>query len=138
LTRNPRRFAANVSADAAGYSRPIGLDDSRTRAAMKGDRGELIDPEIAECGGRIVNEFCDGLRLEFPSVVDGVRCATDVGMRCRRITGVIREVSAQIIGIEAVFRIANLFRPRLVKFRPSLIYWSAHCVPHHRSRNPGP
>ena len=46
--------------------------------ALKSHRRELIDPKIAEYGGRIVKTTGDGLLLEFPSVVDAVRCAVDV------------------------------------------------------------
>src|SRR5208283_89426 len=51
---------------------------------------ELIDPKIAEYGGRIVKTTGDGLLLEFPSVVEAVRCAVDVqrGM-AERNTGVL-------------------------------------------------
>src|SRR6266702_8456786 len=56
----------------------MGRDDSGTLAALKGHRRELIDPKIAEYGGRIVKTTGDGLLLEFPSVVDAVRCAVDV------------------------------------------------------------
>jgi adenylate cyclase len=78
LTRDHRRLAAIVSADVAGYSRLMGVDDSRTLAALKAHRRELIDPKIAEYGGRIVKTSGDGLLLEFPSVVDAVRRAVDV------------------------------------------------------------
>jgi adenylate cyclase len=78
LTRDHRRLAAIVSADVAGYSRLMGVDDSGTLAALKAHRRELIDPKIAEYGGRIVKTTGDGLLLEFPSVVDAVRCAVDV------------------------------------------------------------
>ena len=56
----------------------MGRDESRTLAALKSHRRELIDPKIAEYGGRIVKTTGDGLLLEFPSVVDAVRCAVDV------------------------------------------------------------
>jgi predicted ATPase len=56
----------------------MGKDDSATLAALKAHRHELIDPKIAEYGGRIVKTTGDGLLLEFPSVVDAVRCAVDV------------------------------------------------------------
>jgi TolB-like protein len=56
----------------------MGVDDSGTLAALKAHRRELIDPKIAEYGGRIVKTTGDGLLLEFPSVVDAVRCAVDV------------------------------------------------------------
>jgi adenylate cyclase len=78
LTRDHRRLAAIVSVDVAGYSRLMGLDESGTLAALKAHRRELIDPKIAEYGGRIVKTTGDGLLLEFPSVVDAVRCAVDV------------------------------------------------------------
>ena len=45
---------------------------------LKAHRSELIDPKIAEYGGRIVKTTGDGLLLEFPSVVDAVNCAVDV------------------------------------------------------------
>src|SRR6202171_475180 len=56
----------------------MGRDDSGTLAGLKAHRRELIDPKIAEYGGRIVKTTGDGLLLEFPSVVDAVRCAVDV------------------------------------------------------------
>jgi class 3 adenylate cyclase/TolB-like protein/tetratricopeptide (TPR) repeat protein len=76
--RDQRRLAAIVSADVAGYSRLMGEDESRTLAVLKAHRRELIDPKIAEYGGRIVKTTGDGLLLEFPSVVEAVRCAVDV------------------------------------------------------------
>ena len=78
MARDQRRLAAIVSADVAGYSRLMGQDDSRTLAALKAHRRELIDPKIAEYSGRIVKTTGDGLLLEFPSVVEAVRCAVDV------------------------------------------------------------
>ena len=71
---NQRRLAAIVSADVAGYSRLMGRDESGTLAALKALRRELVDPRIAAHGGRIVKTTGDGLLLEFPSVVDAVRC----------------------------------------------------------------
>src|SRR5262245_3798311 len=78
MARDQRRLAAIVSADVAGYSRLMGRDESGTLAALKAHRRELIDPKIAEYGGRIVKTTGDGLLLEFPSVVEAVRCAVDV------------------------------------------------------------
>src|SRR3989442_1108649 len=88
MARDQRRLAAIISADAAGYSRLMGQDDSGTLAALKAHRRELIDPKIAEYGGRIVKTTGDGLLLQFPSVVDAVRCAVDVqrGMAERNAT----------------------------------------------------
>jgi adenylate cyclase len=77
MTRDHRRLAAIVSADVVGYSLLMGRDDSATLAGLKAHRQEFIDPKIAEYGGRIVKTTGDGLLLEFPSVVDAVRCAVD-------------------------------------------------------------
>src|SRR5215467_925606 len=73
-----RRLAAIVSADVAGYSRLMGRDESGTLAALKSLRQEVVDPAIAAHGGRIVKTTGDGLLLEFPSVVNAVRCAVEV------------------------------------------------------------
>jgi len=73
-----RRLAAIMSADVVGYSRLMGADEAGTLAALKRHRAELIDPEIARYGGRIVNTAGDSLLCEFPSVVAAVQCAADI------------------------------------------------------------
>src|SRR5262245_33997622 len=78
MPREQRRLAAIVSADVAGYSRLMGRDESGTLAALKSLRRELIDPKIGEHGGRIVKTTGDGLPLEFASVVDAVRCVSEI------------------------------------------------------------
>ena len=87
MVRDRRRLAAIVSADVAGYSRLMGRDESGTLASLKTLLRELIDPKIAEYDGRTVKSMGDGLLLEFPSVVDAVRCAIDVqrGMAERNV-----------------------------------------------------
>jgi adenylate cyclase len=45
---------------------------------LKPLRHELVDPKIAEHNGRIVKTTGDGMLVEFPSVVDAVRCAVEV------------------------------------------------------------
>src|ERR1700726_3288124 len=76
--RVERRLAAILAADVAGYSRLIGANEEGTLAALRAHRRELIDPKIAEHRGRIVKTTGDGLLVEFASVVDALRCATDV------------------------------------------------------------
>ena len=73
-----RRLAAIVSVDVVGYSRLMGADETGTLAALRTHRSELIDPKIAEHGGRIVKAMGDGLLLEFPSVVNATQCAIEV------------------------------------------------------------
>jgi TolB-like protein/class 3 adenylate cyclase/tetratricopeptide (TPR) repeat protein len=64
-----------LCADVVGYSRLMGLDEEGTLAALRTVRNNLVDPKIAEHGGRIVRTMGDGLLVEFNSVVDAVRCA---------------------------------------------------------------
>ncbi len=73
-----RRLAAVLAADMVGYSRLMGTDEEGTIARQQALRKELLDPRIAEHGGRIVKTIGDGILIEFPSVVDAVRCAITV------------------------------------------------------------
>src|SRR5436309_3769843 len=73
-----RRLAAILAADVAGYSRLMGADEEGTLERLKALRHELVDPKIAEYRGRIVKTTGDGMLVEFPSVVDAVRCAVEV------------------------------------------------------------
>ena len=73
-----RRLAAILAADVAGYSRLIGADEGGTLQALKATRAELIDPTIAAHNGRLVKTTGDGLLVEFGSVVDALRCATEM------------------------------------------------------------
>jgi adenylate cyclase len=73
-----RRLAAILAADVSGYSRLIGADEEGTLARLKAHRNDLIDPKIAEDGGRLVKTTGDGLLVEFASVVDALRCATEI------------------------------------------------------------
>src|SRR5215813_14192195 len=73
-----RRLAAILAADVAGYSRLIGADEGGTLRRLKAIRDELIDPMIATHQGRLVKTTGDGLLVEFGSVVDGLRCATEI------------------------------------------------------------
>lgn len=84
-----RRLAAIVSADVVGYSRLIGSDETSTLEALRAHRAELIDPLVAKHSGRIVKTMGNGLLLEFPSVVNAVKCSIDVQDRMvRRNVGV--------------------------------------------------
>jgi adenylate cyclase len=74
-----RRVAAILATDIAGYSRLIGVDEGGTLRQLKAIRAELIDPTIAAHHGRLVKTTTgDGLLVEFSSVVDALRCATEM------------------------------------------------------------
>ncbi len=74
----PRKLAAILAADVAGYSRLTGLDEEGTLAQLKAHRRALVAPKIDEHRGRVVKTTGDGLLVEFASVVDALRCAVEV------------------------------------------------------------
>jgi class 3 adenylate cyclase len=74
LQREQRKLAAIVAADVIEYSRLMGVDEEGTLRALRSHRHELVDPALAEHGGRIANTAGDSLLMEFPSAVDAVRC----------------------------------------------------------------
>ena len=76
--RTERRLAAILAADVAGYSRLIGADEEGALGRLRSIRAKVIDPIIAEHRGRLVKTTGDGLLVEFDSVVDALRCATEV------------------------------------------------------------
>jgi len=71
----PRRLAAIVAGDIAGYSRLMGIDEEGTHARVKRQRREIIEPTIAENHGRLVKYTGDGFLAMFDSPVEAVRCA---------------------------------------------------------------
>jgi class 3 adenylate cyclase len=73
-----RRLAAILAADVVGYSRLMGADELGTLRALKAMRGNVLEPLIASCRGRIVKTTGDGVLAEFSSVVDAVNCAVSV------------------------------------------------------------
>ena len=73
-----RRLAAILAADVAGYSRLIGDDEEGTLNQLRSIRADVIDPKISEHRGRVVKTTGDGLLVEFTSVVDALRCASEI------------------------------------------------------------
>src|SRR5947207_10903282 len=71
----PRKLAAVLAADVVGYSRLTGVDEEGTLKRLRKLRRDLINPAVSLHRGRIVKTTGDGILIEFPSVVDAVRCA---------------------------------------------------------------
>jgi adenylate cyclase len=76
--RVERRLAAILAADVAGYSRLMGADEEGTHERLKTLLHNLIEPKIKEHRGRIVKNTGDGMLVEFPSIVDAMRCAAEI------------------------------------------------------------
>ena len=71
-----RRLAAILAADVTGYSRLIGGDEEGTLNRLRSIRADVIEPRINENRGRVVKTTGNGLLVEFSSVVDALRRAT--------------------------------------------------------------
>src|SRR4029079_8286986 len=72
-----RRLAAIRAWDVVGYSRLMEADEAGTLARLRSVQQEMIDPGIAKCKGRVIKTTGDGMLVEFPSVVEAVRCAAE-------------------------------------------------------------
>src|SRR6202162_3201275 len=73
-----RKLVAILAADVVGYSRLAGADEDRTLTRLRALRGDLVDRAIEANRDRGVKQTGDGILVEFRSVVDAVRCATEV------------------------------------------------------------
>ena len=70
----PRRLAAIVAGDIAGYSRLMEIDEEGTHVRVKRIERDLIEPSIREHYGRLVKTTGDGFLAIFDSPVEAVRC----------------------------------------------------------------
>src|SRR6202165_1796061 len=73
-----RKLVAVVFADVVGYSRLMERDEAGTHQQLRELRETLIDPKIAEHGGRTVHTSGDGTLIEFPSATSALRCAVEI------------------------------------------------------------
>jgi class 3 adenylate cyclase len=72
---SPRRLAAIVAGDIAGYSRLMELDEEGTHSRVKRIERDLIEPTIVEHHGKLVKTTGDGFIAIFDSPVEAVRCS---------------------------------------------------------------
>ena len=79
--RAERRLAAILAADVVGYSALVEQDEAATLARLARLRCEVVEPQLAEHGGRLVKLIGDGLLAEFASVVDAAACAVAIQKR---------------------------------------------------------
>jgi TolB-like protein/class 3 adenylate cyclase/Flp pilus assembly protein TadD len=84
-----RRLAAILAADVVGYSKLIGEDEPGTLAALREKRKGIVNPVLAQHGGRIFKLMGDGLLAEFPSAVQALQAA--IGMQKG-----LRELNAKV------------------------------------------
>jgi adenylate cyclase len=73
-----RKLAAILIADVVGFSRHMERDEAGAFARLQGIRVRIVDPKIAEHGGRVVKTAGDGMLLEFGSADAALRCGIDL------------------------------------------------------------
>lgn len=94
-----RRLSAIMAADVAGYSRLMHDDEEATHRCLTALLDDVIEPTVAEHGGRIVKNTGDGFLAEFPSAVQAVRAAA----RFQRAVGDLQKNDAK--GKRLLFRV---------------------------------
>ena len=72
-----RKLAAVLSADVAGYSRLMGVDEEATLKTLTEYR-TAMGALIAGHGGRIVGTAGDSVLAEFASAIEAVRCGIEI------------------------------------------------------------
>ena len=73
-----RRLVAVVSADVAGYSRLMQVDEDDTHSRMMRIDSQVLRPLIANRGGSIVKNTGDGFLAMFETVENAVQCAIQI------------------------------------------------------------
>lgn len=76
--RLQRRLAAIAVIDVVGYSRLMGADEAGTVAVLRRQRETLLEPIVADHGGRIVKLMGDGALIEFASAVNAVEATLEL------------------------------------------------------------
>jgi adenylate cyclase len=76
-TTAERRLTAIMAADVAGYSRLMGIDEAGTLRSLSALR-TVVDASVGAWNGRIANTAGDSVLAEFSSILDALRCATDI------------------------------------------------------------
>ena len=79
-----RRLKAILLADVVGYSRLMNLDEAGTHVKVNNYTKDLIEPKIAEHGGRLIRTMGDGFLVEFDSAADAVTCGLEIQEGLRR------------------------------------------------------
>jgi class 3 adenylate cyclase len=73
-----RKLTAVMMADVSGYGLLSQADEEGTRVRFRADLSDIFEQKIVAHCGRLIKTMGDGLLIEFPSVVEAVRCAVEV------------------------------------------------------------
>lgn len=81
MASSPRRLAAILHADLAGFTRMMESGETRTFRHLKRAQIEVWRPAIGAGGGRLVGTAGDAMLAEFGSAVSAVSAAIDIQER---------------------------------------------------------
>ncbi|HQT98359.1 MAG TPA: adenylate/guanylate cyclase domain-containing protein [Thermodesulfobacteriota bacterium] len=93
-----RKLAVVFCADAAGYSRLMGMDEGRTLTTLTA-HFQVMRSFIGRSRGRVVEVHGDNLLAEFESVVDAVQCAVEIQNELKVRNGELPEASRMLFRI---------------------------------------
>lgn len=98
--RLPRKLAAILYADVAGYSRLSGEDEEGTHLTLRAYL-DFMSSSIREHDGRVVHYAGDAVLADFGTVIDALGCATSIQLElAERNAGVADERKVQFrIGV---------------------------------------
>ncbi len=82
--RLPRKLAAILYADVAGYSRLTGEDEDATHRTLS-EYLDLVSRSIESHGGQVMHYAGDAVLAKFDAVVDAMSAAVDIpnGLKTR-------------------------------------------------------
>jgi class 3 adenylate cyclase/tetratricopeptide (TPR) repeat protein len=86
--RLPRRLAAILYADVAGYSRLTGEDEDATHRLLS-DYLDLVSTQIEGHRGQVVHYAGDAVLARFEAVLDALSCAVEVQKQLRERNGAL-------------------------------------------------
>lgn len=75
--RLPRKLAAILYADVAGYSRLTAADEDATHKTLN-EYLDLFSQSIKSCGGQVMHYAGDAILARFDAAVDALKCASSV------------------------------------------------------------
>lgn len=99
MATSPRRLAAIVHADLAGFARMMEGAETRTFRHLKSTQNDVWRPAIVAGGGRLVGTAGDAMLAEFGSAVSAVNASIDIQERMGRFNAALVETQRMMFRI---------------------------------------
>ncbi len=100
--RLPRKLAAILYADVAGYSRLTGSDEDSTHRTLS-EYLDLIAQTISSYHGQVMHYAGDAVLAKFDAVVNAVSAATEIqGLLAERNSGASRKREKSLMSVSII------------------------------------